>query len=54
VPDSCPSCGHEHFETVDTRIEGRGALQTYAVRECGLCGTLWGEETEFAGVYDDE
>lgn len=49
----CPHCGHGHSETVDTRIEGRGALETVAIRECRKCGQLWGERRDFYGVIPD-
>lgn len=49
----CPACGHDHAETVDTRIEGRGSTQTLAIKECGDCGELWGEKRDFYGVIGD-
>ena len=50
----CPACGHWQIKTVDTRIEGRGSMQTLAIKECTECGALWGEERTFHGVIDDE
>lgn len=48
--ESCPVCGHDHAETVVAHLDGRGAGETIAVRECGACGELWGEPREFYGV----
>lgn len=48
--EPCPACGHKRAETVDAHVEGRGAGQTFAVRECQSCGELWGEKRDFYGV----
>jgi len=48
----CPACGHPHTPTVDTHIEGRGHMETLAIKECRGCGTLWGEPKEWFGVIE--
>jgi len=53
VSERCPNCAHDHAETIDARIDGRGATNTYVVLECGRCGTLWGEQREFYGVLSE-
>jgi transcription elongation factor Elf1 len=51
--EPCPECGHEYAETVDAKVKGYGSVETFALRECGNCGILFGESRRFYGVLDE-